>query len=380
VKVAYVHNAIMPYKLPFLKAMERANGVDEVVAFGGRSHWPGSKFHRALVDHESPAVRSLPTVDLHVRHRGRSLHLFYSPTVARALSRYAPDVVVVGIGNVLNNPAVLRWCRRNEVPLVWHGIGSMYRRPSLLRRLADRRIRRVLEQARGGWAFNSPSKAYYVDEYGVPPAAIQVVPNILDDEQIARARRSGSETRRSSGPTGAGHLSVLFVGHLSASKRVDLLIEAVDRLVATGAPLDLTVVGDGPSRRSLETSAAHLEQVRFVGARFADVDRFYMAADIMVLPGLGGLAIHHAMCHGLPVVCSAADGSGVDLVRHGVNGFLLTEGSGREIAVHLDALRRDPDLRRRMSSEASSMVEGAFSINAVSRTVGEALKAMGIAR
>jgi glycosyltransferase involved in cell wall biosynthesis len=47
---------------------------------------------------------------------------------------------------------------------------------------------------------------------------------------------------------------------------------------------------------------------------------------LFILPGTGGLALQEAMLYGKPVAAAEADGSQVDLIRQGENGWLLPPG------------------------------------------------------
>jgi glycosyltransferase involved in cell wall biosynthesis len=145
--------------------------------------------------------------------------------------------------------------------------------------------------------------------------------SILDATQMERARQAVT------GRTfcGSGKLAVLYVGRLSPSKNVDVLIRSVAALEETGRPVTCTVVGDGSERRALERLAYDLglvDLVRFVGA--VPLDRvldFYESADVVVLPSSTegwGKAIVEAMAFG--VICVGPD--------CGVVPQLLAEGRG----------------------------------------------------
>lgn len=67
------------------------------------------------------------------------------------------------------------------------------------------------------------------------------------------------------------------------------------------------------------------------------------------------------MASGLPVVGSPV-GAVPDIIRHGVNGFLASTNDEWRLA--LDALRADPDLRRRMGDDARRSI-ASYSLDAV---------------
>jgi glycosyltransferase involved in cell wall biosynthesis len=106
----------------------------------------------------------------------------------------------------------------------------------------------------------------------------------------------------------------LFVGRLQVRKRVDLLLRAC---AAQPTQPRLVIVGDGPERAALEALAQTVyPSAEFIGAKHGpDLAPYFLAADLFVLPGTGGLAVQEAMSYGLPVIMGQGDGTNDDLVR-----------------------------------------------------------------
>jgi len=102
---------------------------------------------------------------------------------------------------------------------------------------------------------------------------------------------------------------VLSVGNLVAVKSVAVLIEAM-----VGLEADLTVIGEGPLRRSLEAQAKRLNvNARFLGSLpLTKLPAHYHAADLMVLPSLS---------EGVPNVLLEASACGVPWVASDVGGI-----------------------------------------------------------
>ncbi len=117
---------------------------------------------------------------------------------------------------------------------------------------------------------------------------------------------------------------VLCVSRLEHYKGVHLLIEAARRM----PEIEVTIVGDGGDRISLESMAADLANVSFAGFQ-RNIQAFYQRADIFVMPSMGpeGLPITslEAMARGLPCILSdlpvhheiTDDGHGALLFRSG---------------------------------------------------------------
>jgi glycosyltransferase involved in cell wall biosynthesis len=148
---------------------------------------------------------------------------------------------------------------------------------------------------------------------------------------------------------------VLFVGKLTRTKNVDLLLNAFE-IVSRGCPsAALWVVGDGPEKSALESHpAAANPRVRFFGevTEPKAINSLYMATDVFALPGTGGLAINQAMTFGKPIVVSSADGTEEDLVTDGENGLYFKPGDADDLAEKILRLLNDSELRTRMGKES----------------------------
>lgn len=147
-----------------------------------------------------------------------------------------------------------------------------------------------------------------------------------------------------------------------------LVVGSVTRLSPQKAPLDLVdafiriasktpntwfiIVGDGALRPEVENAlqmGGIAAQTILTGLR-RDVPELMAAFDVFVLSSLWeGLprVLPQAMASGLPIVCTAADGS-AEAIEEGVNGFLVGKGETAVLADRVGQLLADGELRRRM--------------------------------
>jgi glycosyltransferase involved in cell wall biosynthesis len=190
-----------------------------------------------------------------------------------------------------------------------------------------------------------------------PDLPITVIPNAIELSVFTPPRK-----RDDSGP-----VKLLFVGRFNAFKNVETLLEAVGRMKTAGVNnFELQLVGDGERRAALERLTVEnglTRHVRFLGwvDRAAIVER-YRQADLFVTAttweGMPNTVLEGMAC-GLPVVATRA--AGLDqLVREGVNGYLVDINDPAALADRLIALTDNPHERRRMGKESRKIAEQEF--------------------
>ena len=145
---------------------------------------------------------------------------------------------------------------------------------------------------------------------------------------------------------------VLFVGRLAEVKGVSYLIEAMKNVDAK-----LAIVGDGPLRQELEQQAKTLkDKVLFLGSKsHVELPEIYASADLFVGPSVTtkdgqkeglGLVFLEAMASGLPVIGSNSGGI-PEIVKDGVNGFLVEERNTEQLAQKINMILTSEELNNK---------------------------------
>jgi glycosyltransferase involved in cell wall biosynthesis len=100
---------------------------------------------------------------------------------------------------------------------------------------------------------------------------------------------------------------------------------------------------------------------------------YYRAADVVTLPGRGGIVISEAMAYGLPVAVHQADGTEYDLVIPDKTGFRMQTGSPDEWAGLLRLLERNPERSAALGENGRRLVAGQCSVESMCRNILEAV-------
>jgi glycosyltransferase involved in cell wall biosynthesis len=168
-----------------------------------------------------------------------------------------------------------------------------------------------------------------------------------------------NEERRQLG-IGPERFVIGWVGRMTAVKQTDDLIDVLVAVRDGGTDACLLLVGDGNERESLELRAKErgvARHVLFLGYQ-KHVANWYSVADAVVLTSLNEgtpVTIIEALAAERPVV--ATDVGGVaDVVRDGIDGFLVPAGDTTAMAAKLVEIAADPALAGRMASEGRKRV------------------------
>jgi glycosyltransferase involved in cell wall biosynthesis len=202
------------------------------------------------------------------------------------------------------------------------------------------------------------------DSFQCRPPTQRLPPSVLirsgiDVSAFRPAGLSGRAAMRASLGIPADAPVVITVACLKPQKAPLDLIEVVRRVVARVPAARFVIVGDGELRGPVERMIADGQlqaHVSLLGWR-RDVPACLHAADLFLLTSRWeGLprAVLEAMAAGLPVVATAVDGV-TDVVRDGVNGYLVPVGEPEQTAARVIGLLDDPALRRRMGDAAVAL-------------------------
>ncbi len=159
---------------------------------------------------------------------------------------------------------------------------------------------------------------------------------------------------------------MIFVGHLTATKRPERFAALVASLRAQGRNVRGLLVGDGPMEQELRRSAS--PYVELLGRR-EDVPELLRSADLFVFcsipesEGMPGVLIEAALS-GLPIVATEVPGVS-DVVIPGVTGFTAPPDDDEALTSAVLRLVDDPLLRQSMGGAARKHAETSFNLEGI---------------
>ena len=203
----------------------------------------------------------------------------------------------------------------------------------------------------------------------LPPEKLVVIPNGVDRNDYRNLPSKAEARRLFQLPDSA--LIIGAIGRMHRVKGLNILLSAFAQLAELRGSVHLLFVGEGSVRQLLidQTHDFGLNsKVTFLAFQ-KDIPKLLPALDLFVSASLHeGMpnAVLEAMAAGLPVVATDVGGT-PEVVQDGQTGFLVPPGEFEALAISIDKLLEDPDLRCRMGKEGKERVARYFSIEQMSQ-------------
>jgi glycosyltransferase involved in cell wall biosynthesis len=178
---------------------------------------------------------------------------------------------------------------------------------------------------------------------------------------------------------------ILYFGRLIKRKGVDYLIRAFAKLVREYDNVVLIIAGEGDEKKNLQNLCRMLnveDRVHFVGfVKEEDKATYFLACDVFVcpsitlgMPEIWGIVVNEAMSAGKPVIVTTAVGCSSDLVRHGINGYIVPEKNVDALYKVLKLVLGDENLMINMGNASKRIINECFTYSCVFRSLQESIE------
>jgi glycosyltransferase involved in cell wall biosynthesis len=197
---------------------------------------------------------------------------------------------------------------------------------------------------------------------GQPTEKVFVSTNVGDTRQfIARSdalTESTSEARKKLKLP--DRFTVLYLGTLEKNKRPDVMLDLAKE--TDDRKYNFVLAGSGALFEELNSRVKRerLSNVFLPGRVVDELPLYLRAANVLLIPGRGGIVISEAMAFELPVILHQTDSTEFDLIKNGINGFHLQSGSVKDFHLALETLRMDPYCAAEMGRMSRKLVKDHF--------------------
>ncbi|GIK34465.1 MAG: glycosyl transferase family 1 [Gammaproteobacteria bacterium] len=297
---------------------------------------------------------------------------FYRRIARRIVRDYTPDIVhvtsdstgLLAFVKAIRRLGVVAVCtihdpiRHDEVRTRWGRFYEWYQAkwqvPAVVRACNAVHVHSALHQADLGNLYgpDAADKAYVV----------------LHGGGLTKAIAAGDHRPAELKGLFQGRPTLLFFGRIEPYKGLDVLLRALDLLVARGVAVNLVIAGSGTSiGHRLPAGAEVILIQRFI--KDAEIRSLFEAASLVVLPYLSATqsgVIPMAYAFAKPVI-STTVGSLHEVVKDGETGFLVPPGDPAALAGVIERAVQGPDNLVRMGRKAKLFLEESLSWSEVAR-------------
>lgn len=371
IKVAILYRVIQDWRLPVFEKLATNKNLSIKVFHG--TDFKGTKLINAkrpykLID------KALFTIKLRLSNNAAIMPI--NPTLFFHLIMFNPDVIICeGASNLVNDIAAFIYKKIFRKKFIWWSLGEIEdRKSSKLRNFLNPIIQKIEKDSDAIIVYSSFGKKYFAKQ-NIDEKKIFVAVNVIDTEKRLTEIGKLDKKKIYEDAHVISKFNILFVGALTKAKKIEILLKAYSRLEKIlKKNVRLSIVGDGNWSDELKKVSENLQlqNVIFEGQVVEEVSRYFLQADVFVLPSLGGLAISDAMTHSLPIICGIADGCEKDLVDS-TNGIIDKHLNEESLFKYLLELYSDDKLLAKMKYASLERIKNKHNINSYIETITECI-------
>jgi glycosyltransferase involved in cell wall biosynthesis len=212
--------------------------------------------------------------------------------------------------------------------------------------------------------------------FQVPEDKIRMIVNGVDPARFALRRQKISRRFYAA----QDEQIVFYIGRLVREKGIQVLLDAIPKIIAHCPKTKFIIAGKGPYEGELRWQANRLginQRIYFTGYIDDDLrNALYHWADLAVFPSLYepfGIVALEAMAAQTPVVVSDTGGL-MEIVEHGGDGLKAYPGNSNSLADMIIRLLKDNMLRERLRANAFYKVQKKFNWQQIALQTREAYR------
>lgn len=281
--------------------------------------------------------------------------------------------------HLIDNLLVYWILKKKKIPFTFYVGRWKYKNKPLKQILTEPIQKRMLRRSKSCICYGSKSRSWLISQ-GVAASKIFISYNINPKIYLNLKSLNQSKNKKK---------TVLYVGRLIKRKGVDYLIKGFSKINNA----NLIIVGGGDFYKLEEKSIEHkLKQlvndlniqnkVSFVGEIHPEqAKNYYKNADLFVYPSVTesvgeawGHAIEEAMSFGLPIITTDATGAEKDLIKEGINGFIVKEKNAEALYQAIKKIINSKKMIEKMGKMSKKIIsQNKFSFNSIIKGFEKAL-------
>jgi len=341
-KILFIHNTVIWYRIPFFRQLATFYDVGFIFTHEKKTKKFDGVNYVILGNYFRIAFGLIP----------RLLKANYDAIIVSGWSNlyeFIEGIFCLAIAKIKKKPFIL-WFEHWYPPIL-----------DIRRKLAVPLIRFIVKHSNACVAPGSKTKELFIN-MGAEKDKVFIAPNasIVDKREGFDIRKTLELEKKK---------IILYFSRIIPRKGLDYLIKAFSKLKRDD--VFLLICGDGDFMNECKElcNGLNVKNVYFTGfVKPEERFPYFSAANVFVLPAIflnghaesWGLVINEAMSVGKPVVSTTAVASAYDLIKNGINGYIVPEKDVDTLHEAIKKIISYPGLERKMGEQSKRITEEGF--------------------
>ena len=374
VKILFVHNTAMPYRIPFFKELTEKYDVKFIF-----THFQRSFKRRGM----NASIHELENSDYEILKNRFPME--NALTILSILLKSDFDIVVGSIDYIPPSALVINFLcffigkLKGKKTIFWSEEWGWPMHP--LRKMVSPFLNHIISNCD---ALIVPGKRHkeHVVNQGAGAKKVFILPNSTnlvvkpsDHLKMEELRHNWQDKK-----------VILYVGQLRKLKGIHYLIKSFAKLKSKVDNVSLLIIGKGEYEDKLINLCKKLDvesDVYFLGfVKNEDLGPYYLLADLFVMPSVidrgfaeaWALVVNESMAFETPVIATDAVGCAFEMIENDINGYIVPEKDENALYMAMLKILSDDYLTKKMGKNSRIKIEKEFNYEKMVESFNQAVK------
>lgn len=357
-KLICIYKVMFQYRVPTYERISKLPNVDFELMHGSSDKKTKLKNFEGEVKFKHT---QLPTIWFRAKTNNGTSSQQFLPFLFFRLIKRNPDVIFIegAASSLITATVAFVYAKLFRKKIIWWSMGALKNRVYKgVRGMLEGYTRYLNTHGDAIFTYSTQGENYFINQ-GVRRDNIFKGINVIDTSSKLNELESAGEIEKLQG------FNIGFVGAINKTKNLELLVDVTKKLKCKYGDVKLHIIGNGDYADTLKKyvkESEMAEDVIFYGRMVKGLNIKLSQFTVLVLPGLGGLAIVDGMISSLPIISGLADGTELDLIDES-NGFVTSEMTEEYLFEKLSYLHDNPDIVNEMGVKSKEKITTTFSFD-----------------
>lgn len=348
IKIICLYQVIMHYRKPFYEKLSNDIDYDFKIFYGNGKN--GTKLKNTDISDTNIIAEKLYDI---------RIPLPFSPKLLYKLVIENPDIILSeGSSSLINGSIAFIYSKVFNKKFVWWSLGTLRNdKKKGIRKIISYWEKVIENNSDAIFTYSTQGKNYFLYR-GVKENKIFIGVNVFDTtKKLDEINHKYIENY-----IDKNYFNISFIGTIQKTKNLELLIDVVKGLNKSynKSLFKLHIIGDGEYFDTIKKYSSNDENIVLYGRINNGTSKILKNSDVLVLPGLGGLAIPEGMLNELPIISGQADGTELDLVDEN-NGFIIENMNYENLYDKIEFYHLNPDIKKIHGKNSFKKITNEFS-------------------